>query len=84
MIILDIGLLVSILVAIAASYIWWQTFAALRAARKYIAEQGGQLVEHKRFILRLTHELEKHGCDDALLLEEARKACEPFEPSSGK
>lgn len=86
MIVLDIGLLVLSLLAIAGAYVLIQTLQTLRAAKKYVEIMQKNLAKRDELILRLTHELEKHGCDDVLLIEEARQICEtePGYDASGR
>lgn len=74
MLVLDIGLLVSIGVAIIGGYLFFQTLQTLRAAKKYIQQQSDALAERDQLIIRLAFELEKHGgSDDQLIIEEARE-----------
>jgi uncharacterized protein YoxC len=84
MIVLDIGLLILVVAVLVACFVWVQTLVALRAARKYIALLMQRLDQRDQFILRLTHELEKHGCDDDLLIEEARELANQLTNESKK
>lgn len=82
MVIIDTGLLVSALFLLLAAIALFKDFQMLKLAKKTIDELQAALIERDRLVLRLTHELERHGCDDQLLIKEARALCEPIELSN--
>jgi hypothetical protein len=84
MIVLDIGLLILVVAVLVACFVWVQTLVALRAAEKYITLLKWRLNQRDQFLMRLTHELEKHGCDDDLLIEEARQLASELTNESTK
>lgn len=79
MVVLDIGLLLALLVGAFSIWVLIRDWAILRKVKAHIDLLGKRLDEREALILRLTHELEKHGCDDQLLIEEARAVCRPYE-----
>ena len=84
MVVLDIGLLVALLLSALSIWMLVRDWAILRKVKTHIDFLGQRLEEREALILRLTHELEKHGCDDLLLLEEARQVCQPIQSNEPK
>lgn len=82
MIVIDAVFFISALLVGFCAVALWKDLQTLKAAKKTIEALQEALIERDRLVLRLTHELEKHGCDDELLITEARSLCEPIESAN--